>query len=171
MDVRSAIQTIAVEHRRRYGYRRITAELRRRGMRVNHKRVASALHRKLSNNRPERTVRRWMVTTRHRKKAKNYTIAEPKEPIIGIDLHTRVARRPSSIGQKFETVRQLVAMSVGATMDRVDDVRNVWFSAWGRWFHNLNRKGCIDEIYTRDAHWPENVVIGAQELSESSLIP
>jgi putative transposase len=40
MDVRSAIQGIAVEHRRRYGYRRITAELRRRGMLVNHKRVA-----------------------------------------------------------------------------------------------------------------------------------
>ena len=40
MDVRSAIQGIAVEHRRRYGYRRITAELRRRGLLVNHKRVA-----------------------------------------------------------------------------------------------------------------------------------
>ena len=40
MEVRSAIQTIVVEHRRRYGYRRITAELRRRGMLVNHKRVA-----------------------------------------------------------------------------------------------------------------------------------
>jgi putative transposase len=40
MEVRSAIQRIAVEHRRRYGYRRITAELRRRGMLVNHKRVA-----------------------------------------------------------------------------------------------------------------------------------
>jgi putative transposase len=39
MDVRSAIQGIAVEHRRRYGYRRITAELRRRGFLVNHKRV------------------------------------------------------------------------------------------------------------------------------------
>jgi putative transposase len=40
MDVRSTIQAIAIEHRRRYGYRRITAELRRRGMVVNHKRVA-----------------------------------------------------------------------------------------------------------------------------------
>ena len=39
MEVRSAIQQIALEHRRRYGYRRITAELRRRGMAVNHKRV------------------------------------------------------------------------------------------------------------------------------------
>ena len=40
MEVRSAIQQIALEHRRRYGYRRITAELRRRGMRVNRKRVS-----------------------------------------------------------------------------------------------------------------------------------
>ncbi len=40
MAVRDAIQHIALAHRRRYGYRRITAELRRRGLRVNHKRVA-----------------------------------------------------------------------------------------------------------------------------------
>jgi transposase InsO family protein len=40
MEVRSAIQQIALEHRRRYGYRRITAELHRRGMPINHKRVA-----------------------------------------------------------------------------------------------------------------------------------
>jgi putative transposase len=40
MEVRSAIQQIALEHQRRYGYRRITAELRREGMRVNHKRVS-----------------------------------------------------------------------------------------------------------------------------------
>jgi HTH-like domain len=37
MEVRSAIPQIAVEHRHRYGYRRIAAERRRR---VNHKRVA-----------------------------------------------------------------------------------------------------------------------------------
>ena len=36
MEVRSAIQQIVLEHRRRYGYRRITAELRQRGMPVNH---------------------------------------------------------------------------------------------------------------------------------------
>jgi putative transposase len=40
MEVQSAIQRIVVEHRRRYGYRRITAELRRQGMVVNRKRVA-----------------------------------------------------------------------------------------------------------------------------------
>ena len=43
MEVRSAIQQIALEHRRRYGYRRVTAELRRRGMLVNHKRVARVM--------------------------------------------------------------------------------------------------------------------------------
>jgi putative transposase len=39
-EVRSTIQRIALEHRRRYGYRRVAAELKRRGMPVNHKRVA-----------------------------------------------------------------------------------------------------------------------------------
>jgi transposase InsO family protein len=39
VEVRSAIQQIVLEHRRRYGYRRVTAELKRRGMLVNHKRV------------------------------------------------------------------------------------------------------------------------------------
>jgi len=40
MMVRAEIQQIALAHLRRYGYRRITAELRRRGLLVNHKRVA-----------------------------------------------------------------------------------------------------------------------------------
>jgi putative transposase len=44
MGVRSEIQRIAVEHQGRYGYRRMTAELRRRGMLVNHKRVARIMH-------------------------------------------------------------------------------------------------------------------------------
>jgi putative transposase len=39
MEVRAAIQEIALGHHRRYGYRRIGAELRRRGLQVNHKRV------------------------------------------------------------------------------------------------------------------------------------
>ncbi len=40
MEVRSTIQQIVLEHRRRYGYRRVTAELHHQGMVVNHKRVA-----------------------------------------------------------------------------------------------------------------------------------
>ena len=40
MEVRATIQQIVLEHRRRYGYRRVAAELRRQGLLVNHKRVA-----------------------------------------------------------------------------------------------------------------------------------
>jgi transposase InsO family protein len=39
MELRSTMQQIFLEHRRRYGYRRVTKELRRRGMVVNRKRV------------------------------------------------------------------------------------------------------------------------------------
>jgi putative transposase len=60
MEVRSTIQQIAIEHRRRYGYRRITAELRRRGMQVNHKRVLRMM-RKDSLLAVRR--RRFLVTT------------------------------------------------------------------------------------------------------------
>jgi transposase InsO family protein len=60
MEVRSVIQTIAVEHRRRYGYRRITAELRRRGMLVNHKRVLRILR---EDNLLGVQPRRFVVTT------------------------------------------------------------------------------------------------------------
>ena len=43
MEVRSAIQQIALEHRRRYGSRRIAQTLRRGGMVVNRKRVAKIM--------------------------------------------------------------------------------------------------------------------------------
>jgi putative transposase len=39
MELRSTIQQIFLEHRRRYGYRRVTKALRRRGLVVNRKRV------------------------------------------------------------------------------------------------------------------------------------
>jgi len=60
MEVRSAIQQIAVEHRRRYGYRRITAELRRQGMQVNHKRVMRIM---AEDNLLAVRMRAFLVTT------------------------------------------------------------------------------------------------------------
>src|SRR5581483_6236312 len=39
MELRSAIQAIVIEHKLRYGYRRVAAELRHRGFMANHKRV------------------------------------------------------------------------------------------------------------------------------------
>jgi putative transposase len=59
-EVRSAIQQIAVEHRRRYGYRRITAELGRRGMQVNHKRVVRIMR---EDNLLALQPKRFKVTT------------------------------------------------------------------------------------------------------------
>ena len=38
-EVRAAIQQVVLKHRRRYGYRRVSVELRRQGLLVNHKRV------------------------------------------------------------------------------------------------------------------------------------
>jgi transposase InsO family protein len=60
MEVRSVIQAIALEHRCRYGYRRITAELRRRGMLVNHKRVARIMR---EDNLVAMQPRAFVVTT------------------------------------------------------------------------------------------------------------
>jgi putative transposase len=60
LEVRSVIQQIAVEHRRRYGYRRISAELRRRGMLVNHKRVLRIIR---EDNLLAVQLRAFVVTT------------------------------------------------------------------------------------------------------------
>ena len=60
MEVRSVIQKIVLEHRRRYGYRRVTAELRRRGMIVNHKRVARIMR---EDDLLAMQPRAFMVTT------------------------------------------------------------------------------------------------------------
>ncbi len=60
MELRSAIQQIALEHRRRYGYRRISAELRRRGMLANHKRVVRLMR---EGNLLAIQPRQFVVTT------------------------------------------------------------------------------------------------------------
>jgi len=60
MDVRSAIQRIVLEHRRRYGYRRVTAELRKRGTLINHKRVARIMR---EDNLLAAQPRAFVVTT------------------------------------------------------------------------------------------------------------
>jgi putative transposase len=60
MQVRAAIQEIALTHHRRYGYRRISAELRRRGMQVNHKRVSRLMQ---EDNLLAIGRRRYVITT------------------------------------------------------------------------------------------------------------
>jgi putative transposase len=60
VEVRAAIQEIALSHRRRYGYRRVTVELRRRGFEVNHKRVSRLMR---EDNLLAIRHRRFILTT------------------------------------------------------------------------------------------------------------
>jgi transposase InsO family protein len=69
MEVRSVIQQIALEHRRRYGYRRITAELHRRGMQINHKRVVRIMR---EDNLLGMQPKRFVVTTNSNHKLEVY---------------------------------------------------------------------------------------------------
>ena len=58
--MRSLIQQIALEHRRRYGYRRIAAELHRRGVQVNRNKVARMMR---DDNLLAIQPKRFVVTT------------------------------------------------------------------------------------------------------------
>ena len=60
MALRTAIQEIVLAHHRRYGYRRVTAELHRRGMVVNHKRVLRVMR---TDNLLAVRFRKFVLTT------------------------------------------------------------------------------------------------------------
>jgi putative transposase len=60
MALKTAIQEIALAHHRRYGYRRVTEELHRRGMVVNHKRVLPMMRR---DNLLAVRYRKFILTT------------------------------------------------------------------------------------------------------------
>ena len=60
MTVRAAIQEVVLAHRRRYGYRRVNMDLRRRGMAVNHKRVLRIMR---EDNLLAIRYRKYILTT------------------------------------------------------------------------------------------------------------
>jgi transposase InsO family protein len=80
LDVRSAIQRIVLDHRRRYGYRRVTAELRRRGTLINRKRVARIMR---EDNLLAAQPRAFVVTT---------------DSDHGLKVHLNLARRMELTG-------------------------------------------------------------------------
>ena len=81
-EVRSVIQQIALEHRRRYGYRRITAELRRRGMQVNHKRVVRIMR---EDNLLALQPKCFKVTTNSNHKLEIYLNLAARMKLTGIN--------------------------------------------------------------------------------------
>ena len=82
MEVRSAIQQIVLEHRRRYGYRRVTAELRRRGLLVNHKRVARLMR---EDNLLAVQPRAFVVTTDSKHEFEVYLNLASRMKLTGIN--------------------------------------------------------------------------------------
>jgi transposase InsO family protein len=82
MEVRSAIQQVALEHRRRYGYRRVTAELRRRGMLVNHKRVARIMR---EDSLLAAQPKQFVTTTDSRHDGEIYLNLARRMKLTGID--------------------------------------------------------------------------------------
>jgi putative transposase len=82
MEVRSLIQQIALEHRRRYGYRRIAAELRRRGVQVNRKKVARMMR---DDNLLAIQPKRSVVTTKSNHKLEVYLNLASRMKLTGIN--------------------------------------------------------------------------------------
>jgi transposase InsO family protein len=82
MEVRAAIQVVVLEHRRRYGYRRVTRELRRQGLVVNHKRVARLMR---EDNLLSVQPRAWVTTTDSRHELAVYMNLAMRMKITGIN--------------------------------------------------------------------------------------
>ena len=82
MEVRSAIQDIFAEHKRRYGYRRVSKELRRRGMLVNHKRVARLMR---EDNLLAVEPRAFVVTTDAKHELEVYLNLASRMKLTGVN--------------------------------------------------------------------------------------
>ena len=82
MELRSVIQQIALEQRRRYGYRRVSAELRRRGMLANQKRVARIMR---EDNLLAVQPRHFVVTTDSNHELEVYLNLARRMKLSGID--------------------------------------------------------------------------------------
>jgi len=82
MEIRAAIQAVVLEHRRRYGYRRVTQELRRRGLFVNHKRVARLMR---EDNLLAVQPRVWVSTTNSGHELEVYMNLAARMKLTGIN--------------------------------------------------------------------------------------
>ena len=81
-EVRSLIQQLALEHRRRYGYRRITAELHRRGVPVNRKKVARMMR---DDNLLAIQPKRFVVTTNSKHNCEVYLNLAGRMKLTGVN--------------------------------------------------------------------------------------
>ncbi len=82
MALRTAIQEIVLAHHRRYGYRRVTAELHRRGMAVNHKRVLRLMR---SDNLLAVRFRKFVLTTDSQHDCQVYVNLAARMTLTGVN--------------------------------------------------------------------------------------
>ena len=82
MEVRAAVHEVVLEHRGRYGYRRVSQELRRRGLVVNHKRVARLMR---EDNLLAIQPRAWVQTTDSDHELKVYLNLAVRMKLTGIN--------------------------------------------------------------------------------------
>jgi putative transposase len=82
MAARAAVQEIALAHHRRYGYRRVTADLRRRGMIMNHKRVLRIMR---EDNLLAIRYRKYILTTDARHDCQVYVNLAARMTLTGIN--------------------------------------------------------------------------------------
>jgi putative transposase len=82
MELRATIQQIFVAHRRRYGYRRVTKELRRQGLIVNRKRVERLMK---EDNLLAVQPRAFMVTTDAKHELEVYLNLASRMKLTGIN--------------------------------------------------------------------------------------
>lgn len=82
VELRAMIQQIVLEHRRRYGYRRVTRELKKRGIPINHKRVARIMR---EDNLLAVQPRQFVVTTNSEHKLEIYLNLARRMQLTGVD--------------------------------------------------------------------------------------
>jgi putative transposase len=82
MAARAAIQEVVLAHRRRYGYRRVSADLRRRGMVVNHKRVLRIMR---EDNLLAIRYRKYILTTNSRHDCPVYLNLAARMTVTGVN--------------------------------------------------------------------------------------
>ncbi len=82
LEMRSLIQQIVLEHRRRYGYRRVTKELKDRGILVNHKRVSRIMR---EDNLLAVQPKRFVATTNSDHKLEVYLNLARRMKLTGLD--------------------------------------------------------------------------------------
>jgi putative transposase len=82
MAAQTAIQEVVLAHRRRYGYRRVTMELRRRGMAINHKRVLRIMR---EDNLLAIRYRKFILTTDSQHDHEVYFNLAARMTLTGVD--------------------------------------------------------------------------------------